>query len=143
MSDTAGRGSTAVEDRSIAQLIQDLSEQMRRLVRDELRLATEELKQKGRHAGLGAGLAGFAGITAFFGAAVLIAAAVLGLALVLPGWAAAVIIGGALLVVAGIAGLVGTRQLKAAVPPIPEEAAAGVQKDVEIVKQRGHGNARA
>lgn len=138
MSEAAGRGSTAVEDRSIAQLIQDMSEQMRRLVRDELRLATEELKEKGKRAGIGAGLTGFAGIAAFFGAAVLVAAAVLGLALVLPGWAAALIIGGALLVIGGIAALLGTKQIKRAVPPIPEEAAEGVQKDVQVVKQRGH-----
>jgi len=47
------RGSTAVEDRSIGQLVQDLTEQTRRLVRDELRLATAELKAKGKHAGVG------------------------------------------------------------------------------------------
>lgn len=143
MSEEAGRGSTAVEDRSIAQLVQDMSEQVRRLVRDELRLATEELKQKGKRAGVGAGLTGVAGIVALFGAATLIACAVLALALVLPGWAAALIIGVVLLAVAGIAAKVGTKQLKSATPPIPEEAAAGVQKDVEVVRQRGQKHVQA
>lgn len=143
MSEEAGRRSTAVEDRSIAQLVQDMSEQTRRLVRDEVRLAAEELKQKGKRAGMGAGLTGVAGITALFGVATLIACAVLALALVLPGWAAALIIGGALLAAAGIAALVGTKQLKAATPPMPAEAAAGVQKDVEVVRQKGHSNVQA
>jgi len=128
------RGSTAVEDRSIGQLVQDLSDQTRRLVRDELRLATSELKEKGKHAGIGAGLAGGAGIIALFGGGALIAAAVLALALVLPAWLSALVIGAALLVIGGIAAMIGRRQLKSATPPVPEEAAAGVAKDVQAVR---------
>ncbi|HVV10334.1 phage holin family protein [Amycolatopsis sp.] len=130
-------GSTAVEDRSIARLIQDMSEQTRRLVRDEVQLAAAELKDKGKNAGLGAGLAGAAGVVAVFGALALVAAAILGLALVMPGWAAALVVGAALLVVAGIAALIGTRKIKRAVPPVPEEAAAGVAKDVQVVREGG------
>ncbi|NKQ57155.1 phage holin family protein [Amycolatopsis sp. K13G38] len=134
------RGSTAVEGRSVAQLVQDASEQMRRLVRDELRLATSELKEKGKHAGVGAGLAGAAGIVAVFGGATLIAAAVLALALVVPAWLSALLIGAALLVIGGIAAMVGGKQLKSATPPVPEEAAAGVKKDVSAMRgDYGHG----
>lgn len=140
MSEQPGRGATAAEERSIAQLVQDMSEQVRRLVRDEMRLATEELKQKGKRAGVGAGLAGAAGLVAFFGGATLVACAVLALALVLPGWAAALIVGVALLLVAGIAALTGTKQIKSAVPPVPEEAVDGVQKDVDVVRQKGQSN---
>lgn len=143
MSEAAGRGSTAVEDRSIAQLVQDMSEQTRRLVRDELVLATEELKQKGKRAGIGAGMTGAAGVMALFGAGTLVACAVLALALVLPGWAAALIIGAALLAVAGLAAMLGTKKLKSAVPPVPEEATAGVQKDVEVVRQKGNHDGEA
>lgn len=143
MSEAAGPGSTAVGDRSIAQLVQDMSEQTRRLVRDELLLATEELKQKGKRAGIGAGLTGAAGVVALLGAATLIACAVLALALVLPAWAAALIIGVALLAGAGIAAMLGAKKLKSAVPPVPEEAAAGVQKDVDVVRQRGHSDVQA
>jgi membrane protein len=138
MSEAAGRRSTAVEDRSVAQLVQDMSEQTRRLVRDELILATAELKQKGKRAGIGAGLTGAAGVVALFGAGTLVACAVLALALVLPAWASALIIGVVLLAAAGLAAKLGTKKLKSAAPPVPEEAAAGVQKDVEVVRQRGH-----
>ena len=128
------RGHTAVEDRAIGLLIGDLSDQTRRLVRDELRLATSELREKGKHAGAGAGLAGAAGVIALFGGGALIAAAVLALALVVPAWLSALLIGGALLVIGGIAALVGRRQLSSATPPVPQEAAAGVAKDVQAVR---------
>lgn len=135
MSEDTGRGSTAVEDRSIAQLVQDMSEQIQRLVRDELRLATEELRRKGKRAQTGAGLAGAAGVLALFGAATLVAAAVLALALVLPAWASALIIGGGLLLVGGLAGLMGKQQLSAAVPPVPQEAVSGVPKDLAAMRE--------
>ncbi|WP_142001665.1 phage holin family protein [Amycolatopsis cihanbeyliensis] len=123
------------EERSTAKLVQDLSEQLSRLVRDELWLATAELKSKGRRAGAGAGLTGAAGITALLGGATLVAAAVLALALVLPGWAAALIVGGGLLLVAGLLAAVGTPLLKRATPPVPEEAVAGLRKDVDAARE--------
>ncbi|KAA9149064.1 phage holin family protein [Amycolatopsis acidicola] len=129
------QGSTAVEDRSIAQLVQDMSEQTRRLVRDEVQLAAAELKDKGKNAGVGAGLAGAAGVVALFGALAFVAAAILALALVVPGWAAALIVGGALMLVAGTAALIGRNKIRRAVPPVPEEAAAGVAEDVRAVRE--------
>jgi uncharacterized membrane protein YqjE len=126
---------TPPEDRSIGELVSDLTEELKRLVRDELRLAVFELKDKGRRLGLGAGLFGTAGILALFGGATLVAAAVLALSLVLPGWLAALIVGGGLLVFAGFAGLVGRKETKRAVPPVPEESLAGVREDVQTVKR--------
>jgi uncharacterized membrane protein YqjE len=137
MSEQPRQGATTEQDRSVAQLVQDMTEQVRRLVRDELRLAVEELRRKGKRAGVGAGLTGVAGLLAFFGGATLVACAVLALALVVPGWAAALIVGAVLLAVAGIAALTGTKQLKKATPPVPEEAMTGVRQDVDVVRQRG------
>jgi uncharacterized membrane protein YqjE len=143
MSEQAARGSTAVRDRSVAQLVQDMSDQLRRLVRGELRLATEELKLKGRRAGAGARLAGAGGVIAFLGSATLITAAVLALALVLPAWASALVIGAVLLLVGGIAGGIGRNRLKAAVPPMPQEAVAGLAKDVQAIRDGGRRHDRA
>ena len=63
---------------------------------------------------------------------VLIAAAVLGLALVLPAWLAALIVGVVVLAIAGIAALVGKKQLDQAVP---ERAVASVKTDVAEIKE--------
>jgi uncharacterized membrane protein YqjE len=128
----------APADRSVSELVSDMTDQVKRLVRDELRLATSELQRKGKRMGTGAGLFGAAGIVALFGLATFVAAAVLALSLVLDGWLAAVLVGAALLLVAGIAALIGKGQLNRATPPVPEEAIRGVRDDVETVKDRVH-----
>ncbi|WP_113701092.1 phage holin family protein [Nonomuraea lactucae] len=117
-------------------LVNDLSEQVSRLVKDELRLARLELAQKGRRAGFGAGLFGAAGMVAFFGAAALVAAVILLLSLVLPGWIAAVIVAVVLFVLAAVLGLVGRAQVKRATPPVPSETIASVKADIDAVKEK-------
>ena len=47
------------------------------------------MTEKAKHAGLGAGLFGGAGVVALYGVGALVATLVLGLALVLPAWLAA------------------------------------------------------
>ncbi|MCW2677463.1 MAG: hypothetical protein JWR70_2503, partial [Modestobacter sp.] len=75
---------------STAALLGDLSDQVTRLVRDEVRLAQAEVTGKAKRLGVGAGLFGGAGLVALLGLNALITAAILGLAAVLPGWLAAV-----------------------------------------------------
>lgn len=116
-------------------LVNDLSEQVSRLVRDELRLARLELTRKGRRAGFGAGLFGAAGLVAFFGGATLVAAVVLLLSLVMPAWAAAAIVAVVLFVIAAVIGLIGRKQVRQAAPPVPSEAIASVKADIDVVKE--------
>ncbi|WP_049576318.1 phage holin family protein [Nonomuraea sp. SBT364] len=116
-------------------LVTDLSEQVSRLVKDELRLARLELTEKGKRAGFGAGMFGAAGLVAFFGGAVLVAAVVLLLALVMPAWVAAAIVGVVLLIVAALLGLAGKSKVKQAAPPVPSETIASVRADVDAVKE--------
>lgn len=125
-------------DRSVGELVTDLTDEVKRLVRDEMRLAVFELQRKGKKMGVGAGLFGAAGLFALFGAGTLVAAAVLALALVLPGWLAAVLVAVALFLVAGIAALIGKKEVTQGVPPVPEEAISGVRQDVDTVKQGVH-----
>ncbi|MEV4071024.1 phage holin family protein [Nonomuraea fuscirosea] len=117
-------------------LVNDLSEQVSRLVKDELRLAKLELAEKGKRAGFGAGLFGAAGVAAFFGGATLVAAVVMLLALVLPGWAAAAIVAVVLFIVAALLGLFGKNEVKQANPPVPRETIASVKADIDMVKER-------
>lgn len=132
---TEVRGVSEEADRTVAQLVTDMSDQVSRLIRDEMRLASEEMRSKGKRAGLGAGLAGAAGVIAFLGGATLVACVVLALALVLPAWASALIVGAALLAAASLLALVGRAQLKRATPPVPREAMSGLERDVETVKE--------
>jgi uncharacterized membrane protein YqjE len=123
-------------DASTGELVSRLSTQLSELVRGELALARAELAEKGKRAGLGAGLGGAAGVVALYGGGALVAAAVAALALVVPVWLAALIVGVVLLVLAGVLGLLGRNQLRRATPPVPEEAIAGVKRDVETVTER-------
>jgi uncharacterized membrane protein YqjE len=122
-------------DRSIGDLTRDVSEQTAVLVRKELALATAELKEKGRHAGVGVGLFGGAGVFGFYAVGALIATAILGLAEVVDGWLAALIVTVVLLTIAAVAALIGKREVTQATPPAPEKARESVAVDVETVKE--------
>lgn len=146
MADVLERGpARPLNEQSTAELVQRASEQISLLIRDELTLAKTELVEKGKHAGIGIGLFGGAGVFVFYGVGALIATAILLLALVLPPWLAALVVTVALFLSAGIMALVGKRQVGRAVPPVPEAAASGLKADVDTVKgavrarANGHG----
>ena len=103
-----------------------------------MRLAQKELVQSAKHAGAGAGLFGAAGLLAFFGLASLIAAAIAGLAVALPTWAAALIVGAALLAAAGVAALISRKQTKEVTPAAPQTVES-VKQDIKEVKDARHG----
>ena len=121
-------------DESIGELVKQLSTQTSTLVRQEMRLAQAELQEKGKKAGLGAGMFGASGIVAFLGAGTLIAAIVLALATALDSWLAALIVAVVLLAAAGVAALMGKKQIEQATPPAPEQAMESVKRDVDTVK---------
>ena len=131
--------SPAQDERPVAQLVQDLSQQTATLVRQELRLAQLEMQQKGKKAGIGLGLFGGAGVIAFYGVGAVIAAAILALATAVDGWLAALIVAVVLFALAGIAALVGKKEVADAVPPMPQGAIDSTQKDVQEIKDRRAG----
>ena len=122
-------------DASLGELVSQLSTQTSRLVRDELRLAQKEFQESAKHAGIGAGLLSVAGLFAFLGLATVIAAAVAALSLVLPVWAAALIVALALFVMAGIAALVSKKHAEEVTPAAPRTAET-VKADIQEVKDR-------
>jgi uncharacterized membrane protein YqjE len=133
---------STTDHRSTAELVKLAAEQVSTLVRDELKLAQVELAQKGKRAGRGVGMFGGAGLVALYGVGALIAAAIIALAAVVPAWLSALLIGVALLAVAGILALLGKSQVSKAGPPVPQDAVASVRADIDTithsVKDRGH-----
>ena len=85
------------------------------------------------------GLAGAAGLLAVLGLATLIAAAVAALSLVLPVWAAAVIVAVVLFAAAGIAALIGKKQVEK-VPPPAAVSVDSVKTDIAELKGARHGS---
>ncbi|MDR6980392.1 hypothetical protein J2X68_007132 [Streptomyces sp. 3330] len=122
----------------VGELVGRATEQLSRLVRQELALAKHEFTEKGRRAGRGGGLLGAAGAFAYAGLLVLAGAAVAALALTLPVWAAALIVMAVLFAIAGVLAVVGRGQLRRAAPPTPEETLGSVRADVEEIRERAH-----
>jgi uncharacterized membrane protein YqjE len=125
-----------LRDRPIAELLKQLSEETTTLVRQELELAKSELAQKGKQAGMGAGMFGGAGATALLGLAALTAAAIAAFDSAMPLWLAAVIVGLVWLAIAGVLALQGKRKVQAATPPLPQQTQESVKEDVEWAKTR-------
>lgn len=121
-------------DKSTAELVRDLTDQVGRLARTEVTLAVREMKGKAKHAGVGAAIAGAGGVLAFYGGATLVAGCVLLLALALPAWAAALIVAGALFAAAGVAVLVARRQLRQSAP-VPSPALDSAKEDIDTVRK--------
>jgi hypothetical protein len=134
---------TELSDRSVGDLVRLANEQFVALVRHEVDFAKAEMAQKAKRAGFGAGLFGAAGVLSLYALGVLIAAAVLGFALILPGWAAALVVAGGLLLIAGVAAMIGRSRLRSATPAVPKESVRSLREDLSAVttaaKTRGHG----
>jgi membrane protein len=128
----------AVQEHSTGELVTMLSEQVSTLIRDELKLARLEMASKGKQAALGSGMFGVSGITAFYAVGCLLACAIIAISGKVAPWLAALIIGAALLVIAGCAAALGRGRLRRAAPPVPSEAVASVRADVEEIKERAH-----
>lgn len=125
-----------VDDLSTVQLIERLTDQVGTLVRTEVDAGLAEVKDKGSRLGVGIGISGAGALLLFFGIATLIATAVLGLATVLDPWLAALIVAIAVLVVGGALAALGASRAKKALPPVPQDTAASVEKDIDAVKKR-------
>ncbi|HEU0090061.1 MAG TPA: phage holin family protein [Pseudonocardiaceae bacterium] len=125
-------------DSSVAQLVERMSAQITALVRDEMALATAEMRRKSTQVGVGIGIGGAGGVLALLGLGSLTAAAVLGLANVLAPWLAALIVGLVLIVLAGVLALAGIGQVRSATPPVPEQAMQSTKQDIKTVKESIH-----
>jgi len=124
----------ADSDQPVSELIKELSQQTSTLVRQELELARLELSQKGKAAGIGAGMFGGAGVFGVWALGALTAAVILLLATAMKPWLAALIVTAALGLVAGVLALVGRTKLRSAGPPLPEQTTTSLKKDVQVTK---------
>lgn len=123
----------AGKKRSLFSLIGSIPSQLSELIRSELDQLKTELLRKLKHAGIGIGLFLGAAVVAVFAVGVFVAAAIMGLAVVLPAWLSALIVGIVLLVIVGVLILLGVKEMKKGSPE-PKETIASVQKDVRVIR---------
>jgi uncharacterized membrane protein YqjE len=123
-----------LRERPFGELLKQLSEETTRLVHQEIELAKAELTQKGRQAGLGAGLFGAAAAIGLLALAALTTCLILALDAAMPAWLAALIVAVAYGVVAAVLALRGRAKVQQAVPPVPEQTIQTVKEDVQWAK---------
>ena len=102
---------------------------------DEIRLAKLEAKEKGARLGMAGAFAGVALVFVMLLVIALVVAAILGLATIMPGWLAALVVSAAFLLIIAIGGLVAAAQFKKAQPLLPAEAIRGLKHDLGVLKE--------
>jgi uncharacterized membrane protein YqjE len=125
-----------LRERPTGDLLKELSDHTTTLVQQEIALAKAELAEKGKKAGIGAGMFGGAGLFGVFAFAALTTCIIAVLESPLSLWLAALIVGVAYAAIAGLLALQGRNKVKAAVPPVPEQATESVKEDVQWAKTR-------
>jgi len=122
-------------ERSVADVLQDIIRDVQEIVRSEVRLAKTELREEVAKAKTAAGLLGAAAIAALFAVFFVLLTIVYALTLVMASWAAALIVGLALAVLATVMVMTGLNQFKQ-IQATPARAMDSMKENVEWVKQQ-------
>jgi uncharacterized membrane protein YqjE len=126
--------SASGSDRSIGEIVKDLSSDLSHLVSSEIALAKTELQANIARLGTGAGLFGGAGVIGLFAVEFILLALMFGLvAAGLRAWLAALIVGLVLGAVAAVLAMRGKKSVAGA-SVAPTHAIQHVKNDVEAIK---------
>jgi uncharacterized membrane protein YqjE len=123
------------EDRSFSDVFQDILHNVQDIVRSEVRLAKTEIREEVGEAKSAAVMLGGGALTSIFALLFFLLTLVYALALVMPSWAAALIVGAALAVIATLMLKTGLRRFKR-IHPSPERAVETIKENVEWAKQQ-------
>jgi len=124
-----------VGERSAGEIMQDVVRDVGEVVRGEVRLAKAEMAETARNAGKAGGFFGGAAVCGVMGLASLVAAGIAALALLMPLWAAALIMGVLLVCIGGVMYAGGRSKLKE-VHAVPEKTVETIKDDVQWAKHR-------
>ena len=123
------------DERTLFTLIGELPDTVSNLVRAEIDQIKAELSYKAKHFGIGAGLAAGAAVVGVFLLFTLIVAAIFALALVMPGWAAALTVSGILLLIIVVLLWIAYVNFKHGAEPL--ESVESIKADLDALKGTG------
>jgi len=123
------------QEPSLGELLGGLVGNMQDLIRGEVGLAKQELKEEAKQAGVGAGMLAGAGVMALVGLIFVGLTATYALTLVLPGWAAALIVAALFLIVGFVLYSLGRQRLQR-IDPVPRQSIESLKEDTEWIKQQ-------
>jgi uncharacterized membrane protein YqjE len=130
---TTGPGTTGGDDRSLGQIVSDVTQDITTLIRQEMDLAKTELKQEMSKAGKGAGLLGGAGVAGYFVLLFLSVTLMYALNEAMDAWLAALIVTALWAVVAAVLAMVGKKSLDKSNPQLPKTQQT-LKEDVQWAK---------
>jgi uncharacterized membrane protein YqjE len=122
-------------DRSLSDVFQDIIRNVQEIVRSEIRLAKLEIGEEASKAAASSLMLGAGIVAGVFATLFLLWTLVYGLALYMPLWAAALIVGGALALIASVMVTTGIRQFKR-IHPTPTRTVGTFKENVEWAKQQ-------
>ena len=131
--DQRNSGREDLRERPVGELLKQLSEDTAKLVRKEVELARAEVTQKGKQAGIGAGMFGGAGVAGLLALGSLTACLIALLATGMEVWIAALIVTVLWTAIAGVLALLGRNRVQEATPPV-EQTVETIKEDVEWAK---------
>jgi uncharacterized membrane protein YqjE len=122
------QGGPTVPERTITDIVKDTLTNIQDIIRSEVQLAKIEVKEEATKASAAAVMFGVAAVTGLLGFAFCCLCIVYALALVLPAWAAALIVGVGLFIIAGVAFSIGRERWKKV--KMPEKTIFTVKEDI-------------
>jgi uncharacterized membrane protein YqjE len=125
------------DSQNLGAAVKQVAERTSAIVRLELELAALELKRKVTALGLGIGLAAGAAVVLVFMTGFLFATIAAALALVMPWWAALLVVTGILLLLAAVLALLAMNRIQKGTPPLPEQAIEEAKPTTEALKSNG------
>ena len=132
----AGTGAPPeLHDRSIPELLKQLSNETSTLVKQELDLAKAEMTEKGKQGAKGAGMFGGAGLFGIFAFAALTATFIAALDTVMVTWLAALIVTVVYGAIAGVLALRGKKEIDHMGAPVPEQTIETVKTTPEAIRR--------
>ena len=125
-----------LRDRPFGELLKQLSQETTTLVRQELDLAKAEMAEKGKQAGMGAGMFGGAGLAGLLALIALTLCLIFALDTAMRGWLAALVVTAMWALIAGVLALTGKSKVQEATPPVPEQTIETTKEDIEWAKSQ-------
>ena len=121
--------------RSVPEILEDIVSNLTQIVQAEFRLAKTELKEGAEKAAVPGATLGAGLVVAFYGFGFLLLAAVYALSLIMAGWLATLVVGGVLVIAAGI--LIGAGGMKLKRMNLsPDKTIRTLEEDVQWAKQQ-------
>ncbi len=128
-------------DPSLGELVSSVTTNVSSLVRLEIELAKTEVQEQVKEGAVGGGLALAAGFLMLLATVLLSIAAALGLAVVMPAWAAFLVVAGVYLLIAAILVFLGIRRFKRIKGP--QRAVAALAETKAALADRANANRAA